>query len=177
MNVLLQNPAILLVLVVLATRFIGKRLAAGRKASAAAEPTAAAAEEAERTRRVREEVARKIAERRREAAPPVAPRAAAAARPAVEVPPARPPARTYADADLAGVLAQQQKLVDQMRVLEGVQAPAPGAARGSFSAPSPAASGGALPELADGHGARRAIVLREVLGPPRGLTLEGCLWR
>jgi hypothetical protein len=173
MNVLLQNPAILLVLVVLATRLIGKRLAAGRKAAAAAEPTAATAEEAERTRRVQEDVARKIAERRRAAAPPAAPRAPVAARPAVEV----PPARSYAEVDLAGVLAQQQKLVDQMRVLEGVQAPARSAGGGSFSIPAPAASGGALPELADGPGARRAIVLREVLGPPRGLTLEGCLWR
>jgi hypothetical protein len=162
MSVLLQNPAILLLLLVAVARFVGKRFAAGKRGAAGAAPSA---EEAERTRRVKEEVARKVAERRRAAMPPVV------ARQRAEAPPVRPAPRPSPSADIDEVLTEQQNLVDQMRVLEGAQAPS---ASGGAVLPStavPVADGprGWLPELGDPRGARRAMVLREVLGPPVGL--------
>ncbi len=165
MNVLLQNPAILLILVVVVARFVGRRFIAGKK-----NPAAPVGEESERTRQVREEVARKIAERRRgEARPPVLAREQAE----------EPPARVAPNEDIAGVLAEQQRLVDQIRVLDGALAPSRsvGAMRQPATVPAGDAHGDLLRELGDPGGARRAMVLREVLGAPRGLTVEGCLWR
>jgi hypothetical protein len=168
MKFILDNPAILLVLVALAARFLRRRSAASRAESAGA--PAPGGREDERTRRVREEVQRRIAERRMEAAPPpVAARAAP-----VSVPPARPPAPAPVS-DIEEVLAEQRKLAEEVQALDRARpvfSRAPVAAAAAVQAREPG-----LPGLGSPQTARQAIVLREVLGPPRGLTLEGCLWR
>jgi len=184
MNILLQNPAILLVIVVFVARLIGKRMIAGKKNAAEATPSV---EESERTRRVREEVARKIAERRGEMAPPVRPAARSVLSTAAADEDRRAIARVQRttagtpDPEIAEVLAEQQRMAAHVRLLEQARAlarasaaPAPLAAR-VVPASGPAYS--SLPELRDPHSARRAMILREVLGSPRGLTLEGCLWK
>lgn len=152
------------------------------------EPARMDMDEAERTRRIQEEIRRKIAERQAgtQPVPPlVAPRPVAQPIPEVVKrqyePPAAPPplpqkmsAGARADRD-AEVLERQRLLEEQMRALEArraehkrqaVEAVAP-----AYRTPVAPKSGG--PDLlADLHapgGARRAWILREVLGTPAGL--------
>jgi hypothetical protein len=173
MHLLFQNPAILLILIAVASRLFSRRAAAARRNAEGAAPPA---QEDERTRRVREEVARKIAERRRAAEP------AAMQRPGPEAPRAwrpEPPVQEE-PSDIDEVLAEQRKLADEIRALDSAK-PRPLAVSAATPAPAPTgqavqAPAGWLRDL-DPQGVRRAIVLREVLGPPRGLTTEGCLWR
>lgn len=139
-------------------------------------------EEAERTRRIQDEIRRKIAERAGGGPVSVPP-------PAVEPPPlfrtetvvpqrevSRPAEPPPFQATAAAILERQRQLEEQMRELAAARKAAQRkaaavAAQASASAPAASAHrGGSL--LADLHGAhnlRRAIVLREVLGPPVGL--------
>ena len=172
---MMHNPAILLVIVALATRVF----AAWNKSRAKKAPPVVApgGTDDERTRRVREEVARKIAERR------------AGLRPSADAPeeedlPAFPPERIPARMDdVEAAVARQNALGEQIRVLESASAASAVAARSAATAAflrgTPVAGAGEsrFPELADPQRARRAIVLREVLGAPRGLSVDGCLWR
>jgi hypothetical protein len=153
-------------------------------------------EEAERTRRIQEEIRRKIAERAgggpisvplpAPEPPPLfrtetsAPRPVAAPLPQreftrqAEAAPLRPPPTFQASA--AAILERQQQIEEQMRELEAARKAAQRraasvAANTAVFAPA-AASGRNSGLLADLHGARnlrRAIVLREILGPPVGL--------
>jgi hypothetical protein len=148
-------------------------------------------DEAERTRRVQEEIRRKISERRAEAPPPVFLRPAAAEpaprwgeilqtdseEPREESSPAR-------DGELEAILDRQRELEKKMRRLESASSAA-SAQAGGISADRPASPlsqpgmalqpvssappYGWLALLREREGARRAIVLREVLGPPVGL--------
>ncbi len=157
------------------------------------EPAGMDMEEADRTRRVQEEIRRKIAERRagggQQVPPLVAPRPIAQPIPEVikrrfEAPVAPPPlpqklsAGAQADRD-EEVLERQRGLVEQMRLLEARRAEHKRQAAEAASPMSAAAyqttagakAGGAelLADLRAPGGARRAWILREVLGAPVGM--------
>jgi hypothetical protein len=171
MRFLLDNPAIILVIVALVARMLRAR----SKAAAKRDGAAPAGQDDERTRRVREEIQRRIAERRGLAVPPPAAQPVPAP-PVVFVEPAEPPPPV---SDIEAVLAEQRRLAEEVRALDRAK-PAPIPV--PFRAPGgtdPAGDGrpGPFPELATAAAARRAVILREVLGSPRGLSLEGCLWR
>ncbi len=147
------------------------------------------ADEAERTRRVQAQVQRKIAERRAGRAPAPAaparydgplPSPVAAPRPVYggvrrerefepptivleESPPAEPAAETAA-------LARQQQLAEQLRALNEASRAAQTRQSAAIAASvAPAAetpAEGWLAELRQPQGVRRAILLREILGPP-----------
>ena len=150
-------------------------------------------EEAERTRRIQEEIRRKIAERAAggpitipppAAEPPPlfrtessAPRPVATPLPqreftreAVPSPVMAPP--TF-QATAAAVLERQLELAEQMQALEAARRiasrkAAAVVAQAAKQAPSPA-RGELMAELRGVRNLRRAMVLREVLGPPVGL--------
>ena len=155
-------------------------------------------EEAERTRRIQEEIRRKIAERRGEATPVPSPREPERPRPPPilarhsdgalhETLEARLARAREKAAELAAQRERQQQLDAQMRLLEAQQvaaerrimeiaAMAEKEARLTAESPMPAnllgSSSGSrawLEGLRDPDIARRAIVLREVLGPPVGI--------
>ncbi len=147
--------------------------------------------EAERTRRIQEEIRRKIAERAgggpiNVPPPPLfrtetsAPRPVAAPLPQreftreVEPPPMVQPPSFQATA--AAILERQRELEEQMRELETARKAAQRraasvAANTAVFAPAAASERnvGLLSDLHGGRNLRRAIVLREVLGPPVGL--------
>lgn len=136
----------------------------------------APADEEERTRRVREEVRRKALERR-SGAPGVPSRPV---RPVFAPPPIAPPVAddpnvpsvvltAPVDRQEAQLLAQQRRLADQVRALEAAQvSPAP-AGPTQFPSDIPAVQSPWLAELRETSSVRRAIVLREILGPPVAL--------
>jgi len=170
-SLLTRNPRLLLVLVAGAA-WLFKNLLSAVRARPAVRPGeggmggAGAEDEAERTRRVQEEVRRRIAEKRSEWRPaegepmdpfeveiPSSPPEFAAPRPSVgPTPPRRVPIQPQAS----------------------VQAPVPTQVAKPTLAPAPVpatASAGAdlLLEIHNPMQARRAIILREVLGPPVAL--------
>jgi hypothetical protein len=155
---------------------------------------AAADDEATRTRRVQEEIRRKISERRagatrvfpsrsgRQPAPPIAaPRPVAPGelwgelfRGEAQEPPAD---ITAQEPEPESVPARQSDVEIKMRRLESASSAA-SAEAGGISAdraavlplePAAASPNAWLSSLRERQGARRAIVLREVLGPPVGL--------
>ncbi|MCW5548542.1 MAG: hypothetical protein KIT44_06215 [Opitutaceae bacterium] len=127
--------------------------------------------EAERTRRIQEEIRRKIAERAG-GAPVAAPARVPEPPPLIqpEPPPARSAALAAASAQEA-ILQRQRDLEDQLRNAQAIRrATQRKEVIAEASARKPTAARTAL--LGDLKGAenlRRAIVLREVLGPPVGL--------
>ncbi len=145
-------------------------------------PNADALEEAERTRRIQEEIRRKILERRGGTPPPVAvPEPAAEYREEpewLEEGPRPRPAPVAPPPLEDAVLARQRALQEQLQALEERRTAAR-ARTSSFPPPPPplATAGGrrssALPALVaslrDPAAVRRAILLREVLGPPVSL--------
>jgi type IV secretory pathway VirB10-like protein len=138
---------------------------------------------AERTRKIREDIQRKIESRRRaagqggytEAAPPAPPPLAREV--VVERVPEPVPAATsrLEQQRHAEILEQQAALAEKMREIELMKAAA--ARRTEFERATAdtqtenkvAARGALLGELRGAHALRRAIVLREVLGPPVAL--------
>jgi hypothetical protein len=156
-----------------------------------------AADEAERTRRVQEEVRRKIAERRgrqpesppvrevpgrpargetwreraRREIAPVDPFGGPGRRLAKPAPAASPAPRPFSppEPDDSGARERQQWLTEQALVREATAArTAAGLAQTALTTPSPVVSPW-LTELREPSAVRRAIVLREILGPPVGL--------
>jgi len=142
-------------------------------------------EDAERTRRVREEVQRKIVERRREAAarpgswaesPSATPRPAERSQPPLAPPVAASrPAPPADEEDVAeAALQRQQKLAEQVRAMEAARTAAQVRTSALAAFAPPGASPGSppidwLPELRDPRSVRRAVILREILGPPVAL--------
>jgi hypothetical protein len=160
--------------------FIGWLVATWRKIAkrnaAAPPPARAAIDEDERTRRVKEEVRRKIAERQAERTP-----AAAAAR--QEIPPetrrlAGGATEVFVPADVSAPppvdyqaeQARQERLGKEIAAIEA-GLPPPIATHQAYAPPpaSPPPVLGWLAGLRDPLEVRRAIVLREILGPPVGL--------
>jgi hypothetical protein len=155
------------------------------------EPQGMDMDEAERTRRVQEEIRRKIAERRGQPVPPlVAPRPVAQPIPEVikrrfETPATPPPlpskaAQAAQAARDEEVLERQRELETQLRVLEArraehkrqaAEAAAPLSAATAYRTAGATKASGAdvLADLRAPGGARRAWILREVLGTPAGL--------
>lgn len=163
-------------LVLAAGAWLVQRIQAAQKKAAATRPGADAAEdEAARTRRVQAEVRRRIAERR--SAPPPAPPPfdggeippepvmeapieAAPGRVAIERRPTAPPGGW--DADLATVAANQRAAMVVPR----------GSSAETAAAQTAELNGRAalwLAELRNPATVRRAVLLREILGPPIGL--------
>ncbi len=165
-----------------------------KKQTAAVPP---AADEAERTRRVQEEVRRKIAERRirpaeeprtaesrpasvsggwrdiverRIAAPSTLDPFGGPGRRAVRPAPA-PERFPPADQDDPAVLERQRRLAAMSRAVEpaAVQSTTRLPAFGTALDAQPAVVSPWLTELREPAGVRRAILLREILGPPVGL--------
>lgn len=146
------------------------------------EPTAD--EMGERMRRIQEEIRRKIEERAGPGLPPALPRPAPVV---VRAPPpiaeARPTLVATAEAgtgaaELELVMAQQRRYAEQLQQLESLSRTKPTAtnvaAVSAFSmqtaAPVPVRRGLGLVEgLHDRDALRRAILLREILGPAKGL--------
>ncbi len=157
-----------------------------------------AGEDSERARRIREEIRRKIAERRAGAPAPLqqeTPEEAPPVNRAPSVPPLDPfggPARRQlptlrrpepvqpepqmTSAEMSAVLVRQEQLAGQMRELErtrGVQqrrAEEISTAAAVAALPAaPASRSGLLADLRQAQNLRRAILLREVLGPPVAL--------
>lgn len=132
--------------------------------------------EAERTRRIQEEIRRKIAERRGTA---VLPEPALRDEPPEEqvFAPASGPAEPPPVAATAAILERQQQLADQMRALEAARLAeqrkvgeiATMAASGRVVASTTTVRGTLLADLRNPSTARRAMLLREVLGSPVAL--------
>lgn len=143
-------------------------------------------QDADRARRIREEIRRKIAERA--AGGPVR-----IPEPAPEPPPLfrgdsgapRPVARPLAsrpepaaNTDAVEILERQQRLREQMESLERARQMELAAARAAAASMTAPAAGQVTPgparlrlqdELRQKEGLRRAVLLREILGPPVGL--------
>jgi hypothetical protein len=147
-------------------------------------------EEEARTRRIQEEIRRKIAERARGGpitVPPPAPEPpplfrteTSSPRPVAAPLPQREFTRQAApppfQASAAAILERQRELEEQMRELEATRKAAQRraalvAANTAVFAPVAASERnvGLLADLHGGRNLRRAIVLREILGPPVGL--------
>jgi hypothetical protein len=137
-----------------------------------------APEEEERTRRIQEEIRRRIMERR---GPAPARQPAEERRPFPPAPPmieevrplrVEPPSLVEISdgVDDSAEYRRQQDLIERARVAEAARR-----SRAAIAGPAPAAVAGAehseqlIPGLHDRSGLRRAIVLREILGPPVGL--------
>ncbi|MBP9914257.1 MAG: hypothetical protein KBF26_12720, partial [Opitutaceae bacterium] len=148
-----------------------------------APPAHADPEEAMRTRRIQEEIRRKIAERSSGGpltapAPPLFRENPVAPRPvAVPLPPRtiyrEPPALQASPASTAAILERQLELEEQMRALEdsrrSAQRKAAALAAQTAVLQPPPARGELLQELRGAQNLRRAMLLREVLGPPVAL--------
>jgi hypothetical protein len=135
-----------------------------KQAPAARPSSRAAEEEAERTRQVREQVRRRIAERQ-----PAAPAPAAA--PPVERRLAGGVTEVFAPPDgEAAERARQERLAREIAAL-GAGLPPPIATHQAYAPPpaSPPPAAGWLETLRDPLSARRAIVVREILGRPVAL--------
>ncbi|GAB1488883.1 hypothetical protein MASR2M8_13310 [Opitutaceae bacterium] len=147
-------------------------------------PNADALEEEQRTRRIQEEIRRKILERRAGTDPVPMPPPLRESAPAYEAPAEIPswreetPRAPQPPPVDDGVLARQRALQEQLQALAERRA-AIAAARSGASAPvatakaavrvMPAKTGALLRDLRDPESMRRAIILREVLGPPVSL--------
>ena len=157
-----------------------------KQARSGEEPPGAAPknpEDTERTRRLQEEIRRRIMERRgllpaappprdvAEAAPgfPEAPPMIEEVRPVVVAPPPLEPAKVAATPDRSTEFERQQRLIEQFRELEASRQASTVTAPGPTGATRGAPAHRWLPDLRSPQGLRRAMVLREVLGPPVGL--------
>ena len=139
--------------------------------------------DAERTRRIQEEIRRRIMERRGltpVASPPLdsasttpglpePPPMIAEARPLAVAPVRVAPAAVVATDSYAADVERQRQLIEQFRELEASRQ----ASTVTVTVPGPAGETAPtrrlLPDLRSREGLRRAIVLREILGPPVGL--------
>jgi type IV secretory pathway VirB10-like protein len=159
-----------------------------RPGAAGAGPAAEDNEQAERTRRIQEEIRRRIMERRglapgpppasatsEEPPPfPAAPPMIEEVRPFVVPPPLEQVMAAPAAADNTRELERQQQMLGQLRDLEAARQDQayviPASTAGAVAAASDAGrSNRLLAELRQPAGLRRAVLLREILGPPVGL--------
>jgi hypothetical protein len=164
-------------LVAIAVAGILQRLKKAPQGDEARRTAPATAQEEERTRRIQEEIRRRIMERRGLApAAPLSgddaeePRLFPAAPPMIEeIQPARVeppfPVAALADGKIAAELKRQQEMADRVRELEAAKR-----SRATMIATAVAEPADrSLPDLHSRGGLRRAVVLREILGPPVGL--------
>lgn len=187
MDWLLDHPQVLVV-VAIAIAALFQKLKQARSQEAAGRSPATDPEDAERTRRIQEEIRRRIRERRGLA--PAAPPAPVTAenepefpapppmieevRPIVVKPPPLPVADAAATSGHAAEYERQQQMLQQLRALKATRQ-ASAAAAPAAAPPAPVGAAVAAPvsqlptDLRNPAGLRRAIVLREILGPPLGM--------
>lgn len=186
MDWLLEHPQVLVV-VAIAIAALFQKLKQARSQEAAGRTLATDPEDAERTRRIQEEIRRRIRERRglAPAAPPapvtaedepefpVPPPMIEEVRPIVVEPPPLPVANAAATSGYAAEYDRQQQMLQQLRAFKATHQTSAAAPAVSASAPvgvAMAAPVSRLPtDLRNPAGLRRAIVLREILGPPLGM--------
>ncbi|HUL53775.1 MAG TPA: hypothetical protein VLT83_10250 [Opitutaceae bacterium] len=182
MDWLLNHPQVLFLIVIAVVAMLQK-LKQAHSQDAAGRGPATSQEDEERTRRIQEEIRRRIRERRglAPAAPPPragdhpvfppAPPMIEEVRPVV-VPPPLPVEDVTATAGLAAEYERQQKMLQQLQAIKAARqtstSVAPAAAAAAPAA-APVAVGHFVADLRNPAGLRRAIVLREILGPPVGL--------
>ena len=172
----------------------GRDAANGTSRETADRPAQAAAEDFERTRRIQEEIRRKIAGRQATGVPTPPPLTEPSDRPlAPPLVAPRPVAEGYArglrerlEARLAQMQAReeagaaarekqrqqegQRRLIEEQKLaVQRLAALEPAAARPTATEANAQTSRGWRDELRDHRSARRAMVLREVLGAPVGL--------
>jgi hypothetical protein len=140
--------------------------------------------DADRTRRVQEEIRRRILERRglapaapsprdvAEAAPgfPESPPMIEEMRPIVVVPRPLESTEVAVDSGRSTEFEHQQRLIEQFRELEASRQASTVTGPGPTAAGVTAPANRLRPDLRNPAGLRRAVVLREVLGPPVGLS-------
>ncbi|HUJ45208.1 MAG TPA: hypothetical protein VLW52_16555 [Opitutaceae bacterium] len=181
MDWLLNHPQVLFLIVIAVVAMLQK-LKQAHAPDATGRGPATNQDDAERTRRIQEEIRRRIQERRG-----LAPRAPAAplsaedepafptpppmieeVRPVVVAPPL-PVEDTVATAGLAAEYERQQKMLQQLQAFKAAHPASTAAPAISVGTMAPAAAARWATDLRDPAGLRRAIVLREILGPPVGM--------
>jgi hypothetical protein len=189
MDWVLDHLQVLFVIAVAAVAVLQK-LKQARSGEAAVGPPAEDPEQAERTRRIQEEIRRRIMERRGlvpmaqaepepepdEEAPmfPVPPPMLEEVRPVV-VPPALQQAMEEPAVEVMSESNRQQAIVQQFRDAQAELAAGRDRTSASATFAAAATPGGQRPairvmtELRTPDGLRRAVLLREILGPPVGL--------
>jgi hypothetical protein len=179
MDWILNNLQVLIVIAIAVTAIVQKLKKAAQGEGGERPAATTPEEERERTRRIQEELRRKIMERRglpstkpggeegREF--PAAPPMIEEVRPYQVKPPAEV-AEAIADARIAAELKRQQEMMDRVRALEADMRSKAMVAASVPVAPDVTESSGRLTtDLQSRSGLRRAMVLREVLGPPIAL--------
>ena len=181
MDWLLNHPQAL-VAVAIAVVAILQKFKQARTQEAAGEAPARDGQEAERTRRIQEEIRRRIMERRGlMPAPPPAPDSAEEApefpepppmfeevRPVMVEPPLQAMDAAAAPVD-SGELERQQQMLARLQELEMARPARAGRAPATGEALVAAPANRLPADLRTPAGLRRAVVLREILGPPVGM--------
>jgi hypothetical protein len=181
MDWLLDHPQVLFVIAIAVVAILQKFKQA-RPQETAGETPARDGQEAERTRRIQEEIRRRIMERRGlMPAPPPAPDSGEEAPEFPEPPPMfeemrpvmiEPPFQTMDAAAAPGYsreLERQQQMLARLRELETARPTHAGTTPATVEAPVAAAANRLPADLRTPAGLRRAVVLREILGPPVGM--------
>ena len=181
MDWLLNHPQAL-VAVAIAVVAILQKFKQARTQETAGEAPARDGQEAERTRRIQEEIRRRIMERRGlMPAPPAAPDSVEEAPEFPEPPPmfeevrpvmVEPPLQAMdaaAAPGYSGELERQQQMFAQLRELETARPAHARIAPATVEAPVAAPANRLPADLRTPAGLRRAVVLREILGPPVGM--------
>jgi len=182
MDWLLDHLQVLFVIAIAIAAILQKFKQSGRGKTAGEAP-AGDPQEAERTRRIQEEIRRRIMERRGlMPAPPPAPDSVEAAPEFLEPPPmfeevrpvmVEPPPMQAMDATAAPgysrELERQQQILQRLREMETARQAYAGIAPATVEAPVSAPANRLPANLRTPTGLRRAVVLREILGPPVGM--------
>jgi hypothetical protein len=181
MDWLLNHPQALFAVAIVVVAILQK-LKQARPQETAGETPAREGQEAERTRRIQEEIRRRILERRGlMPAPPPASDTVEEAPEFPEPPPmfeevrpvmVEPPFQVMDAAAAPGYsreLERQQQMLARLRALETARPAHAGIAPATGEAPVSAAANRLPADLRTPAGLRRAVVLREILGPPVGM--------
>lgn len=181
MDWLLDHPQVLFAIAIVIAAILQKLKQSGR-GKTAGEASAMDPQEAERTRRIQEEIRRRIMERRGlMPAPPPAPASVEEAPEFPEPPPmfdevrpvmVEPPWQAMNTAAAPGYsreLERQQQILQRLRELETARPALAGTTSATVEAPVSAPANRLPADLRTPAGLRRAVVLREILGPPVGM--------
>ena len=188
---LLKHPVLIFVIIMVVSSLLKKLKPAAEESSAPQSRPQPYddSEDAERTRRLQEEIRRKIAERRGQVSPPPMPSQAPEplfpmpswAEPAEERSPYKveePVARVETVPATDPILEQQRELAEQLAAIKTAQHVAVNRASWQVSKPAETEAEAViaraddvygLRELRNARSLRKAIILREVLGPPVAL--------
>ncbi|OHE89255.1 MAG: hypothetical protein A3G75_05385 [Verrucomicrobia bacterium RIFCSPLOWO2_12_FULL_64_8] len=188
MDWILEHLQVLFAIAIVIVAILQKLKLKGGGMAEEDQPPTTDVDEAERTRRLQEEIRRKITERRGKTpgAPPLPSETAfpppVMAQPPpmieevrpVEVEPPPPESLQPAPAaEISEALARQHQMLEDLKRYQMMQIKAPGAtppvAGHAMEIPAEAPVDSWLDELHQPVGIRRAVILREILGPPVGM--------